>query len=66
MKTKNTNPIVESFFRTTIRMNGMKINNLKILKRKLSMIFSYDHASLFIFLTSAPEKLLVKKVNECL
>lgn len=29
-------------------------------------MFSYDPASLFIFFTSEPEKLLVKKLKECL
>jgi len=35
---------------------------LRILKIKLSSIFSYDPANLFIFFTSAPEKLLVKNL----
>jgi len=66
INTKKTTPILVSCLRTTTRINGKNIIILRILKRKLSIIFSNDQANLFIFFTSAPEKLLVKKLNECL
>lgn len=66
MNPKNTNQIVRSFLPTTMMINGRKIIILKRLKIKLSIIFSYEYHNLLIFLTSEPEKLLVKNLNECL
>ena len=63
---RNTIPIIRSFCPTTIIINGRNIISLTILKTKLSSTFSYDHANLFIFFTSEPEKLLVKNLYECL
>lgn len=66
MNAKKTIQIMKFFWLTTIMINGMNMISLMILKTKLSRTFSYDDASLFIFLTSAPEKLLVKNLYECL
>lgn len=59
---KKVNPIVQSFFPTTIIINGKKIIILKILKTKLSTTFSYEETNLLIFFTKDPEKLLVKNL----
>jgi len=66
MKAINTTHIRISFLATTITINGINIRILRILKIKLSTIFSYEYTNLFIFFTNAPEKLLVKNLNECL
>lgn len=58
----NTNPMVRFLLLTMMMTVGRKMISARILNTKLSMTFSYEYANLFIFLTSEPEKLLVKNL----